>query len=80
MEEGVRHYALSAYASFSQFTNSESTSAGEFTNCLKMKETTPLDNVTEYKYYAPGIGMVSDGTMKLVKAGKVAAANAGGER
>ena len=47
------------------------TSAGEFTNCLKMKETTPLDHVTEYKYYAPGIGMVSDGKMTLVKAGKI---------
>jgi len=47
------------------------TPAGEFTNCLKMKETTPLERLTEYKYYAPGIGMVSDGKMSLVKAGKV---------
>jgi hypothetical protein len=47
------------------------TSAGEFTNCLKIKETTPLESLTEYKYYAPGIGMVMDGKMSLVKAGKV---------
>jgi len=47
------------------------TPAGEFTNCLKMKETTPLESLTEYKYYAPGIGMVSDGKMSLVKAGKI---------
>jgi len=47
------------------------TPAGEFTNCLKMKETTPLERLTEYKYYAPGIGMVSDGKMSLVNAGKV---------
>ena len=52
-------------------TETVKTSAGEFTNCLKMKETTPLDNVTEHKYYAPGIGMVSDGKMSLVKAGRI---------
>ena len=44
------------------------TPAGEFKNCLKVEETSPLTRfTTEYKYYAPGIGMVSDGTMKLVK-------------
>ncbi len=52
-------------------TETVKTSAGEFTNCLKMKETTPLESLTEYKYYAPGIGMVSDGKMSLVKAGKI---------
>jgi hypothetical protein len=44
------------------------TPAGEFTNCLKVEETTPLERfVTEYKHYAPGIGMVQDGKLKLVK-------------
>src|SRR5439155_799831 len=44
------------------------TPAGEFTNCLKVEETTPLERfVTEYKYYAPGIGMVRDGSLRLVK-------------
>ena len=44
------------------------TKAGTFTNVLKVEETTPLEpSVTDYKYYAPGIGMVSDGEMKLVK-------------
>src|SRR6266478_3306377 len=52
-------------------TETVKTPAGEFANCLKMKETTPLESLTEYKYYAPGIGMVSDGKMSLVKAGKV---------
>ena len=48
------------------------TPAGEFTNCLKVKETTLLQRfTTEYKYYAPGIGMVSDGSLRLVKFGKV---------
>lgn len=47
------------------------TAAGEFTNCLKVEETTPLktDSV-EFKYYAPGIGMVRDGDMTLVEVGK----------
>jgi hypothetical protein len=47
------------------------TPAGEFTNCLKLEETTPLkpDSI-EFKYYAPGIGMVRDGNLKLIKMGK----------
>ncbi len=52
-------------------TETVNTPAGEFTNCLKIMETTPLQIITEYKYYAPGIGMVRDGTLKLVKGGKV---------
>lgn len=44
------------------------TPAGVFRNCLKVKETTPLERLlTEYKYYAPGIGMVQDGALKLTK-------------
>lgn len=32
---------------------------GKFTNCLKTKETNPLDpGVEEFKYYAPGVGLV----------------------
>jgi hypothetical protein len=47
------------------------TPAGDFTNCLKVEETTPLElGNTEFKYYAPGIGMVRDGSLKLVKVGK----------
>ena len=39
-----------------------------FKNCVKVEETSPLSRfTTEHKYYAPGIGMVSDGEMKLVK-------------
>lgn len=46
------------------------TPAGEFTNCLKLEETSPLEPfVTDYKYYARGIGMVQDGSLKLVKFG-----------
>ena len=46
------------------------TPAGKFTGCLKTRETTPLKPSTEeYKYYAPGIGLVQDESMKLVKHG-----------
>lgn len=43
------------------------TPAGEFKNCLKVKETTPLEGGKEYKYYAAGIGLVQDADLKLVK-------------
>ena len=50
------------------------TPAGVFRGCLKVKETTPLERfVTEYKYYAPGIGLVRDGKLRLVRAGKAGA-------
>lgn len=43
------------------------TPAGEFKNCVKTKETTPLEKGTEYKLYAPGPGLVQDGDLHLVK-------------
>ena len=44
------------------------TPAGEFKTCLKAQETTPLEpGVREYKYYAAGVGLVQDGSLKLVK-------------
>ncbi|MCI0487162.1 MAG: hypothetical protein L0229_11245 [Blastocatellia bacterium] len=47
------------------------TPAGEFRNCLKVEETTPLEpGKKEYKYYARGIGLLQDGSLKLVKYGK----------
>lgn len=48
------------------------TPAGEFKKCVKIEETTPLEPKTkEYKVYAPGVGCVQDGDLKLVKYGKV---------
>lgn len=48
------------------------TPAGEFKNCLKIEETTPLEPGNKgYKYYAPGVGLVQDGSLKLVKYGKL---------
>ncbi len=47
-----------------------STPAGEFTNCLKTQETTPLEpRSREHKLYAPGVGLIKDGGMLLVKQG-----------
>lgn len=44
------------------------TPAGEFRNVLKIRETTPLEaGASEFKYYAPGVGLVQDGSLKLVK-------------
>ncbi|HEY2249489.1 MAG TPA: hypothetical protein VGH74_00465 [Planctomycetaceae bacterium] len=51
------------------------TPAGEFKNCLKIEETTPLEpGNKEHKHYAPGIGLVQDGSLKLVKYGTGVAA------
>ena len=39
------------------------TPAGEFKKCIKMEETTPLEPGNKgYKYYAPGVGLVRDGS------------------
>ena len=47
------------------------TPAGKFTNCLKTEETTPLEPGTkEYKLYARDVGLVQDGDLKLVRFGK----------
>lgn len=47
------------------------TPAGKFTDCLTAIESTPLEpGVTEAKIYAPGIGLIRDADLKLVKYGK----------
>jgi hypothetical protein len=48
------------------------TPAGEFKNCVKTEDTTPLEKGNkEYKQYAPGIGQVTEGDLKLVRYGRV---------
>jgi len=43
------------------------TPADTFEDVLKTVETTPLEpNAKEYKFYAPGVGLIQDGTLKLV--------------
>jgi hypothetical protein len=46
------------------------TPAGEFKEVLKIVETTPLERGSEPKYYARGVGLLQDGTLKLVRYGK----------
>ena len=49
-------------------TETVTTKLGQYKNCVKFAETTPLEpGVTDYKRYAPGVGMVQDGELKLVK-------------
>ena len=46
------------------------TSAGTFSKCLKIKEGSALNFLEKYyKYYAPGIGMIVDEDLRLIKHG-----------
>jgi hypothetical protein len=46
------------------------TPAGTFTNCLKVKEGSAIETFAkEYKYYAPGIGLIGDEDLRLIKHG-----------
>lgn len=47
------------------------TSIGQFKSCLKVKETSALEPGTEYKSYAPDVGLVESGDLKLVQHGFV---------
>jgi hypothetical protein len=45
--------------------------AGTFKNCVRTEETNPLEpNAKEYKVWAPGIGLLKDDKMELVKFGR----------
>jgi hypothetical protein len=44
---------------------------GTFEKCLKVEETTPLEpRDKEYKLYARGVGLLTDGALRLVKHGR----------
>jgi hypothetical protein len=46
------------------------TKAGTFKNCLKTEETSRLEPGTkDYKFYAAGIGLVDDGSLRLIEYG-----------
>ena len=46
------------------------TPAGNFTNCLRVDETTPLEPLAkEAKYYARNVGLLQEGSLKLVRYG-----------
>lgn len=45
-------------------------SAGKYSDCIKAEETTPLEPKNkEYKFYAPGIGLIRDGDLQLTRYG-----------
>jgi hypothetical protein len=46
------------------------TPAGTFEHCLRVKETSPLEPGTSHKVYAPGVGLVRDDEMLLVRVEK----------
>lgn len=51
-------------------TEDVETPAGDFENCLKTFETTPLDpRSKEFKFYARGVGLIRDGDLELVQYG-----------
>jgi hypothetical protein len=45
------------------------TPAGAFSRCMKVREGSAISAGTEYKYYAPGIGLVRDEDLRLIKHG-----------
>jgi hypothetical protein len=48
-------------------TEEVETPAGLFEECLKVRETTPLEpNAVEFKFYAQGVGLIQDGPLKLI--------------
>ena len=48
--------------------DSLNTPAGIYTNCVKIEETSPLEPGSKgYKVYAPGIGLIKDGSLLLIE-------------
>lgn len=47
------------------------TPAGEFDHCLNTLETSAIERARETKTYAPGVGLIYDGELRLTKAGFV---------
>jgi hypothetical protein len=47
------------------------TPAGTFSRCMKVQETSAIKSEKEHKYHAPGIGLVRDEDVRLVKHGFV---------
>jgi hypothetical protein len=51
-------------------TETLQTPAGTFEKCLKTEESSALEAGKEHKLYAPGIGLIYDGTLRLTKHGR----------
>jgi hypothetical protein len=53
-------------------TDTVQVSTGNFDKCLKTEETSPLEpDSKEHKFYAPGVGLLIDGDLKLVRCGSI---------
>jgi hypothetical protein len=72
VEVGYKHYQEVApgiaedRAEIINLNDTQVTPAGIFTNVLKTEETNPLKpEEREFKYYAPGIGLIQDETLEL---------------
>ena len=50
-------------------TETFETPAGTFTNCLKTSESSAVEKGSETKVYAPGVGLLRDGALRLVRHG-----------
>jgi predicted lipase len=73
VEVGMKYYQEIApgvaedRAEIVSVNNTLDTPAGNFQNVLKTEETNPLEpNEKEYKFYAPGIGLIQEEGLKLV--------------
>lgn len=43
--------------------------AGEFKNCLKTEDSSQIEAGKEFKFYAPGIGLIKEESLRLIKYG-----------
>ena len=75
---GARHYQEIApgkamdRAEVVSLDETVKTPVGEFRDCLKVEETTPLEpRERSVKHYAPGVGLIHDGPVRLVRHGMV---------
>ncbi|MHC4606775.1 MAG: PepSY domain-containing protein [Planctomycetota bacterium] len=58
-------------AKIESLTDTVKTPAGTFEDCVRVRETTPLEpGVKEYKWHRKGIGLIQDAGLKLVRYGK----------
>jgi hypothetical protein len=66
-------------ATIVDLTTTLTTPAGEFKGCLKVQEENPLDKEKEFKIHAPGIGLIQDEDLLLVKYGDMNKPSSPGE-